>query len=862
MSNMFLNVVSTFKGDGLSAATRQLGAFGKSAGGLGSTLGKAGAALASFGLATKAVAFTKESIDSARDLERNLFSVGTIFDEFAPKIVQFTKNAEQLGLSQKDAAKASTFLGSVLKQSGFSMDFVTAETQKLVSLGVDLAATYGYDVQEALLGMTALFRGEYDPIEKFGVAMKQSEINSELAARGLNDLEGAARRNAEQTIRLELLYQRAADATGAFTAQSGNLYVEQKKLSAAWENMKATVGTELLPAMGGLVEVLKPLVDELTPRLVQVVTDAQPAIQTLTQLIKDMGDTTTTTGATVSAFADIFGTAFRLISENFGVLLQLTTLLLGVRLAITLVTTAMAVFTAHPIIATLTLLAAGFILVNDAANNLRYTVDTTGKSVTSFNTALKNTGKEGDYVRKKYGVIGVTFQKASAEARRLSTEVANADKAKLDNLKAQILGIKFSSREATNEIRRMREQAGLPAIEEKAAASAVDPDPTGGGAKAAGKKAGGNFVGSFQNAINEFNKAFPRKWKELATKFLDANAVKPEWTEFGSKLGNTLINGLRKNIEKRRLGLQFLKPIYEQATKLQDAFAARTQYQVKLKEDIMGMFDFKDVKNGLSGIIKQFKDQVEQTKKFKENLAELQKLGLSGGVFQKIVEGQDFNTAAELVKGGAAAVGEVNTLFGQLTGFADEIATISGNQLYNLGVDAATGFTRTLEDGFGTLDTLYKKSVSQMRLLSKVQNLQMLVESPNYRQIMGVSLEQAQAELATTQARYTAAYGPGGSQVRPMQNLNLRAGLDQYFLGGGQMSGNISNQLAYLGLGANAQAAADQAARQARREARQQGSNISINVNGGISTSAQIGQSVVEAIRAYERSSGQVYASA
>ncbi len=230
MSNMFLNVVSTFKGDGLAAATRQLGAFGNAAGGLGGTLGKVGAALASFGVAAKAVQFTKESIDSARDLERNLFSVKTVFDEFAPAIEKFSLNAEGLGLAQKDAAKASVFLGSVLKQSGFSMEFVTSETQKLVELGVDLAATYGYDVQEALLGMTALFRGEYDPIEKFGVAMKQSEINSELAARGLDKLEGSARRNAEQTIRLELLYQRAADASGAFRAQSGNLYVEQKKL--------------------------------------------------------------------------------------------------------------------------------------------------------------------------------------------------------------------------------------------------------------------------------------------------------------------------------------------------------------------------------------------------------------------------------------------------------------------------------------------------------------------------------------------------------------------------------------------------------------------------------------------------------
>jgi len=147
MSNMFLNIVSTFKGNGISTASKQLGEFGRATSGLGGTLGKVGAAIASFGIAAKAIKFTKESIDSARDLERNIFSVKTVFDEFSPAIEKFTLNAENLGLAQKDAAKASVFLGSVLKQSGFSMEFVTSETQKLVSLGVDLAATYGYDVQ-------------------------------------------------------------------------------------------------------------------------------------------------------------------------------------------------------------------------------------------------------------------------------------------------------------------------------------------------------------------------------------------------------------------------------------------------------------------------------------------------------------------------------------------------------------------------------------------------------------------------------------------------------------------------------------------------------------------------------------------
>ena len=82
-----------------------------------------------------------------------MYSLGTVFDGFAPTMEKFAKGAYEIGLSQKDAAKASVFLGSVLKQSGFSMADTTKETQKLVSLGVDLAATYGYDVQEALLGI-------------------------------------------------------------------------------------------------------------------------------------------------------------------------------------------------------------------------------------------------------------------------------------------------------------------------------------------------------------------------------------------------------------------------------------------------------------------------------------------------------------------------------------------------------------------------------------------------------------------------------------------------------------------------------------------------------------------------------------
>jgi hypothetical protein len=321
MSQMFLNVVSTFKGDGISQATRQLGAFGKQTSSFGSILGKVGGALASFGLAAKSIQFGRQSIEQARDLERNLYALDTVFGSLAPSMREFAKNAEDIGLSQSKAAKASTFIGSVLKQSGFEMSAVAEETENLVRLGTDLAALYGYDVQEALLGMTALFRGEYDPIEKFGVAMKQSEINSELAARGQDKLEGAARRNAEQTVRLELLYQRAADAMGAFEGQSGSLYTEQKKLGATFENMQAQIGTALLPTVVDLNEQLRLMLVEATPGLISLFEFFGQVLEGLVGIFRDAMDPTTDLGESVAALGiqfesllkTIFGQDFTLV---------------------------------------------------------------------------------------------------------------------------------------------------------------------------------------------------------------------------------------------------------------------------------------------------------------------------------------------------------------------------------------------------------------------------------------------------------------------------------------------------------------------------------------------------------------------
>jgi hypothetical protein len=646
MSNMFLNIVSTFKNDGIKQATSQLGAFGSAAGGLGSTLGKVGGILAGFGLAAKAVQFTSQSIDSARDLERNMYSLQTVFDGFTPTMDKFVKGAYEIGLSQQDAAKASVFLGSVLKQSGFSMADTTRETQKLVSLGVDLAATYGYDVQEALLGMTALFRGEYDPIEKFGVAMKQSEINAELAARSQDKLTGAARRNAEQVIRLELLYQRAADATGAFTGQSGNLFVEQMKLQAQFENMQASIGTQLLPVMVSLTEALVPLVDYIGPKIAEAVTASLPALQSLTDLIKDMSDKTTTTGQTVEFLTTMLGSLFGFVAENFGVLAQLTLLIGGVTIALQAFTVALTFITAHPIIATLTILAGLFIVGANAAKTLTTELEKNAEAANSLNPELQATAYEAEYVGGKMGYLAGSFSNATREARALRDELLLLP----DVGSGSVYG---GGKALRNTMRDENRKKGAAA----AKASASVASAAGAAQKAAADQAAREALAAQQQAAREALAAQDKAARELA------DAQEAAWKNEQDIL--------QKRADAYESFSDSVKSIFG-----------------NIKESILSAFSLPELGNSVNSITRNIQKLLAKTKDFARNITSLSDQGLSPALLQQVIAAGPMGggrLAQALAGAGGGFIGQLNQAYGEFGGIASGIAGVGttaafGNQ--------------------------------------------------------------------------------------------------------------------------------------------------------------------------------------
>lgn len=330
LQSLILPIISLFRSAGINQASNALKSLTGSFNSLSGQIGAAAASFSAFQVLSSARAFTIESVEAANRFERNLLGLNQVFEEMQPRIVGFTKEVENYGLSQTQAAQAAVFLGSVLKQYGFSVTESADQTERLVTLAQDLATTYGYDVQEALLAITALFRGEYDPIEKFGVAMKQNEVNARIAAQGLGDLEGAALANAQAIARLEMLFERAGDSVGAFTRASDTLYGSQQKLNAVMGNLQLAFGEPFQEPLAKINSLFADLAQEFGPEIVEIGTSIAATVDAVIPIVAALTRTFLELISPLKQIIDLLNFVFTIVGGIAAPVLEGINQLLGV----------------------------------------------------------------------------------------------------------------------------------------------------------------------------------------------------------------------------------------------------------------------------------------------------------------------------------------------------------------------------------------------------------------------------------------------------------------------------------------------------------------------------------------------------
>lgn len=218
---------------------------------LGGLAKKAGIAVAAVG--SVAAVGIGMAVGKASELEQSVGAVDSVFKENAGQIHAWAKSAAgDLGLTQNEYNELATIMGTQLKNGGTALDEMGGKTNELMGLGADLAAMFGGSTSDAVGALSSALKGERDPIEKYGVSLKQATIDAKAAEMGFTKVGGSLSDEANQAATLALIMEQTADAHGTFAKESDTLAGKQQRLQATLGNLATRIGTIFLPLVSQL----------------------------------------------------------------------------------------------------------------------------------------------------------------------------------------------------------------------------------------------------------------------------------------------------------------------------------------------------------------------------------------------------------------------------------------------------------------------------------------------------------------------------------------------------------------------------------------------------------------------------------
>ncbi len=189
----------------------------------------------------------------ASNLEQAVGGTQAVFGDFSGTIDAFaTTSAESFGLSEQSARELTSQLGALLTGAGLTKAEAADFSVTIAQLGTDLAATFGGAPEEAVDALGAAFRGEFDSLERFGVSLRQSEIDLRAVELGLADSTGEVGAQERALATYNLILERTADFQGQAGREADTAAGQQARLKAQFEDLRAELGGAVLPIMSEL----------------------------------------------------------------------------------------------------------------------------------------------------------------------------------------------------------------------------------------------------------------------------------------------------------------------------------------------------------------------------------------------------------------------------------------------------------------------------------------------------------------------------------------------------------------------------------------------------------------------------------
>lgn len=219
--------------------------------------------------AVAAGAAISDGINKAANLSASLQTLQRNYGGAAGQIEEWAKKAATgLGLSEVAAVNAANRFATYARLLGISGTEAANFSQDIIGLSADLAAFNDLPVEDAVNAIGSAFRGERDPLERFGIVLNDAQVKAAYFRKTGEEVNGTLTTQQNIIGTLAALTEQGATAAGAFARESDQLGNKQQVLSAQFDNIKTKIGTVLLPSLGNVTAFLS---DELIPQVDDVV---------------------------------------------------------------------------------------------------------------------------------------------------------------------------------------------------------------------------------------------------------------------------------------------------------------------------------------------------------------------------------------------------------------------------------------------------------------------------------------------------------------------------------------------------------------------------------------------------------------
>lgn len=229
-------------------ADKKLKLFGMSTEQIGNKMTQAGK-IATVGLTLPIAGLAVAATKAASDLNETSNKIQTLFGNASGAVVKFADTAAtSLGQSKKQALDAAADFAVFGKAAGLAGDNLVTFSKQNVQLAADMASFFNTSPEEAITAIGAAFRGESEPIRRYGVLINDASLKDQALRMGLiktttEALQPQARVLAAQA----LILQQTAAAQGDFAKTSDGLANQSRILNAQFQDMIASLGQSLLP---------------------------------------------------------------------------------------------------------------------------------------------------------------------------------------------------------------------------------------------------------------------------------------------------------------------------------------------------------------------------------------------------------------------------------------------------------------------------------------------------------------------------------------------------------------------------------------------------------------------------------------